>query len=138
VDVHTYGQQRKRECVEKSLDGSDISVADEAGNDQRGRLLGAAHMDEHAFLHVHEVVVIEDGTPHRIKYAYYLVVDGHEIGGYERDPTHDPAEHFHCGEHEPGGVPHPAVSFKEAADHAWKWWSEHLRFPVGLEPDDES
>jgi len=137
VDIHLYGQQRRRECGELSLEGSNISAAEEEGNDQRGRLLGAAYLDEHAVLHAHEVVVIEDDTPHRIKYACYLVVDGDEIGGYERDPIHEPAaEHFHCGEHVPGGVPHPTVSFKEAAEHAWRWWSDNPRVPQGLEPDE--
>jgi hypothetical protein len=129
VDIHTYGQQRKRECAEMSLDGSDISVADEAGNDQRGRLLGAAHLDEHASIHVHEVVVVEGENVHRVKYAYYLVVDDEEIGGYERDPTHPVAEHRHCGEHEPGGRPWQTVSFKEAASDAWEWLSEHPPMP---------
>lgn len=108
-----------------SLDGSDISVADEAGNDKRGRLLGAAHMDEGAYIQVHEIVVVQGESVHREKYAYYLVVDDEEIGGYERDPFHDPAEHLHCGEHEPGGRPHPAVSFKEAVRKAWDWRSLH-------------
>ena len=136
MDIYLYGQQRRRECDELSLDRSDITAADEEGNDQRGRLLGAAYLDEHAALHVHEVVVIEDGTPHRIKYAYYLAVDGEEIGGYEREPNHDPAEHLHCGEHIPRGVAHPTVSFKEAAESAWHWWSENPRVPQGLEPDE--
>jgi hypothetical protein len=70
VDIFLYGEQRRRECAETSLDGSDISAADEAGNDQRGRLIGAAYLDDHTRLHVHEAVVIEDGTPHRVKYAY--------------------------------------------------------------------
>lgn len=108
-----------------SLDGSDISVADEAGNDQRGRLLGAAYMDERTYIQVHEIVVVEGENVHREKYAYYLVVDDEEIGGYERDRNHDPAEHRHCGEHEPGGTPHHAVSFKEAVREAWDWLSEH-------------
>ena len=42
---------------------------------------------------LHEVVVVEGENVHREKYAYYLVVDDEEIGGYERDPLHDPPEH---------------------------------------------
>jgi hypothetical protein len=132
VDIFTYGQQRKRECGEMSLDGSDISVADEAGNDQRGRLLGAAHMDEHASIQVHEIVVVQGESVHREKYAYYLVVDEEEIGGYERDPIHAVAEHRHCGEHEPGGTPWGAISFKDAVAEAWKWLSVH---PPDYPPD---
>lgn len=72
MDVFIYGKERRRECAEMSLDGSDITAADEDGNDQRGRLLGAAYMDERAYVHVHEVVVVEDEHVHREKYAYYL------------------------------------------------------------------
>lgn len=113
-----------------SLHGMDITAAAEKGDDQRGRLLGAAYLDADAYIQVHENVVIEGEIVHREKYAYYLVADDEEIGGYERDPHHDPAEHFHCGEHEPGGTPHPAVSFKEAVRKAWAWRSLHPPDPT--------
>ena len=112
-----------------SLDGSAITAADEDGDDQRGRLLGAAYMDERARIHVHEVVVVEGDHVHRVRYAYYLVVDDEEIGGYERDPNHDPPEHRHCGEHVPGGEPWHSVSCKEAAHEAWEWLSQHPPWP---------
>lgn len=127
MDVDTYGQERRRECAEMSLDGSDIVAAAEAGNDPRGRLLGAAYMDDNAYIQVHEIVVVEGEHVHREKYAYYLVVDDQEIGGYERDPMHRVPEHRHCGEHQPGGAPHRAVSFKEAAAEAWDWLSSSVR-----------
>jgi hypothetical protein len=108
VVVFDYADERQRECRELSLDGSDIRAAEEAGGGgQRGRLLGAAYMSEIAYIAVHELVVVEGEHVHRLEYAYYLVVDDEEIGGYERDPRHDPAEHRHCshahGGHRPGG-----------------------------------
>jgi hypothetical protein len=130
VDIFIYGQERRRECEEMSLFGMDIRAAAEDGDDQRGRLLGAAYLDETAYIEVHEIVVIQGENVRREKYAYYLVAEDEEIGGYERDPYHDPAEHYHCGEHEPGGIPHPTVSFKEAVRKAWDWRSEHPPEPV--------
>jgi hypothetical protein len=72
-------------------------------------------------------VVVEGEHVRREKYAYYLVVDDEEIGGYERDPMHPVPEHRHCGEHQPGGEPHPAISFKVAVAEAWDWLSTHVR-----------
>ena len=115
-----------------SLDGSSIRAAAEEGNDQRGRLLGAAYMDERSYIAVHEIVAIEGEHVHREKYAYFLIVDGDEVGGYERDPIHTPAEHRHCGEHEPGGTPYHTVSFKQAVSDAWDWVSAHPPWPSDL------
>jgi hypothetical protein len=85
-----------------------------------------------------------DDLVHREKYAYYLVVDDQEIGGYERDPFHDPPEHRHCGVHEPGGEPWPSVAFKDAVEDAWDWLSKNPPWPpesgengAGGEPETE-
>jgi hypothetical protein len=128
VDVASYGEERRRECRELSLDDSGIVVAEEEGDPRRGRLLGVVHMNDFAFIKVHEIVVIEGEHIHREKYAYYLVVDGNEIGGYERDATHAHAEHRHCSIHGHGpGVPCGPISFKDAVREAWEWLSAHPR-----------
>jgi hypothetical protein len=88
---------------------------------QRGRLLGRLYLREDAFIQIHELVRVQGSGIHREKYAYYLFVDGQEVGGYERDPTHDPALHRHCSRHRPHArEPAERVTFKEAVGLAWK------------------
>lgn len=56
------------------------------------------------------------------KYAYFLCIGNDEIGGYVRDPTHDPAEHGHCSQHEQHArVLAGRVTFKEAITKAWDY-----------------
>ena len=54
------------------------------------------------------------------------MVDGAEVGGFDKDPTHDPPVHGHCGpEHR--RVVAPELTLKEALDRAWEeasWWAE--------------
>lgn len=87
-------------------------------------------MDDRASIQVHEIVEVQGESVHREKYAYFLVVDDEEIGGYERDPNHTPAEHRHCGQHQPGGKPYSAVSFKDAVRDAWDWLARHPYDPA--------
>ncbi len=68
---------------------------------------------------VSERVVVRGSRIHRDEYAYYLVIDGVEAWGYERDQSHDPAEHRHVGEDNPTGKPWGAVSSREAVEIAW-------------------
>jgi hypothetical protein len=136
VDVWTYFEQRKRELREHSLHLDDEigpAFAAEAGtNDTRGRMLAPVYFDgfsHDTYLKVHEVVVVEGSGIRREKYAYFLVVNGHEIGGYERDPMHHGIEvHMHCSrgkEHE--RLDAEVVSFVWAAREAWTYVSDLAR-----------
>lgn len=104
-----------------------LHSAEEAGAaGRRGRVLGLVWLREDAYVQIHEAVKVKGSGVTREKYAYFLVVDGREVGGYERDPTHDPAEHRDCS----SGVPHErqpaeAVSFKQAMEEAWDYLSRH-------------
>ena len=50
---------------------------------------------------------------------YFLIYDGAEIWGYERDPLHDDMPvHRHDRDHR--RFPSDAISFKEALTEAWK------------------
>jgi hypothetical protein len=86
--------------------------------DSRGRILTTFHLTDDAYLAVSETVVVQGRHIHREEYAYFLVIDGEEIWGEERDPTHDPPVHRHTGEgHDREDS--VAVSFKEATEWAW-------------------
>ena len=82
-------------------------------------MFGNLGLTERAFLRISEVVVVQNSHVHREEYAYYLIVDGEEFWGYERDLSHDPAVHRHVG---PGHDRHPAerVTFQEVVDLAWE------------------
>lgn len=100
MDVWEYFHSRERECRELSLipDGPFADMCgteDEAG--QRGIFFGRLVLTERAFLNVLEVVRIHGTGVRRERYSYYLVIDGEEIWGYDRDPDHDPPLHRHEG-----------------------------------------
>jgi hypothetical protein len=132
VDVWTYFAQREREVKELSLvpraDFWDGVAAELGSNDQRGRIFDAYHLMEGAYISIHEViVVIDDSHIHREEYGYFLIIDGAEVWGEERDPTHDPAVHRHSRGHvredsEP-------ISFKDFVERAWDevtTWQEEI------------
>ena len=126
MDVWAYVAERRRECDELSLGNVEVHVAAELGEgDRRGRVIGTAYLREHAYVRFHEIVIIEGEHIHREKYAYYLTVDGREIGGYERDPTHPVPEHRHCSHRDGHGPGQPCdrISFKDAVAEAWEWLS---------------
>ena len=96
--------------------------AEVGSDDRRGRIFGRYILTETAYLAVHEVVeVVDDSHIHRIEYAYYLIINGFEIWGYERDPNHEAEgllDHMHTEEHGQR-LPSEPVSFKQAAEMAW-------------------
>jgi hypothetical protein len=126
VDVWTYFEQRERECASLSLvaDGPYAdTVAEEAGSDgMRGRVFGRFWLTDEppAFLAVSEVVVVTTAeTVHREEYAYFLVINGEEVAGWERDLSHDPPVHRHIG---PSHVREEAgpIPFRGAVELAWE------------------
>lgn len=129
MDVWIYLDERRRELRELSLaEGADyqLDVGEEEGSDgQRGRLIGRVWLNDEAFVEMHESVVVHGESVHREKYAYFLCIDGEEIGGYERDASHyDPPEHRHCSRHTHHEVqPADTVSFKAAVELAWDYLS---------------
>jgi hypothetical protein len=91
-------------------------------SDTRGRMFTRLGLSERSFLQVNERVVIEDGLKHRIAYAYYLISDEAEVWGYERDPTHTPADHRHDSGHD--SYPCEPVSFWWAAERSWETYHD--------------
>jgi hypothetical protein len=123
MDVYEYFHSRERECLELSLapDTSfDEMFAEEAGSDgTRGIMWGRLILSERAFLSVWESVVVVGSGIHREAYSYYLIIDGFEIWGYDRDPGHVPPEHMHRGS-DHARLPAGRVTFAEVAREAWQ------------------
>lgn len=95
----------------------------ELGSDeQRGRIFGRYVLTERAYLNVHELVEVVNGSyVHRLEYAYYLIVDGFEIWGFERDPNHEAEgllHHRHTENHD-DRIACDRVTFKEVVEMAW-------------------
>ena len=61
--------------------------------------MGRILVSDRTFVHVSERVEVCGAGIHRTDYAYYLIIDGGDVWGYERDPTHDPAVHRHDRDH---------------------------------------
>ena len=123
MDVWHYFLERERECDELGLDYRELKPASDGRDDQSGLVVGRLSFGSRAYVDVFESVEVRGTGIHRRKYAYYLVIDNHEIGAYERDPTHDPAVHRHCSterHHERFDDDQP-ISFKEAMLEAWEW-----------------
>lgn len=122
MDVWTYFSQKERELRELSLapEGTfgDMVAEEEGSYGTRGRSFGNAILTEHAYLSIHEVVVVVNDHDHREEYGYFLVIGGEEIWGYERDPSHDPPVHRHTTGHQ--RHPGEAIPFKEVAERAWR------------------
>jgi hypothetical protein len=102
-----------------SVSWSDLTFSEEEGSSgRRGKILGLVYLAEDAFLQVSENVVLVGSHVRRIDYAYFLIIDGVEHFGFERDPSHDPPVHAH-------GVGHSRlasgpVSFKAVVKLAWR------------------
>ncbi|HEX3909900.1 MAG TPA: hypothetical protein VHW67_04260 [Solirubrobacteraceae bacterium] len=145
MDVWEYFQTRDREISECSMRVADPGspYAEEEDNDQRGMIFGTLAFDgydpESVYLSVHEVLVVRGSGIHRLRYAYFLVIDKEEIGGYERHATHDPPVHRHCSGRSPHEAsPSKTVSFKEAVREAWQYVAEFATPEgVGAHADDE-
>jgi hypothetical protein len=123
MDVWEYFATRERECSELSLHPecsfAELCAEEKGSNGTRGMIFGKLTMTADAYLQISESVVVTGTGVHREEYSYFLVYDGYEMWGYERDLSHEPAEHGHVGRgHE--RVPAGSVTFREAAEKAWE------------------
>jgi hypothetical protein len=86
---------------------------------QRGRVEGRIVFSERTFLEVRELVEIRsDGSPERLRYAYYLILDGIQFVGYDHAPDHPIPTHVHDREH--ARFPDRLRSLNEVIDIAWE------------------
>ena len=131
MDVWTYFAQREKEHADLSLapEAPETMFAAEAGSrGMRGRVLGHVHLSDDAYLEVSEVVVVVDDHIHREEYAYFLVIHGVEVWGYERDLSHDPPVHRHTYGHSQRIESEP-ISFKDVVEMAWRELSRQESSP---------
>jgi hypothetical protein len=123
-DFWEYAMQRRRECDELSVPHDELDFVEEDGtNGARGQIHGhvtlAYSPELDTYLDVKEVVVVADGHAHREEYAYYLIVNGKDLWGHERDPGHpDQPIHCHPRDHKTR-YPCDPISFKAAVELAW-------------------
>jgi hypothetical protein len=120
-DIWSVFAQKVREFEELSLvpDRDQMFAAEAGSNEMRGRVFGNLVLTEWAYLRIHEVLVVSGTHARREEYGYFLVIDGEEVWGYERDPTHDPPVHRHVGpDHRRERA--KRITFKEVVELAWK------------------
>ena len=120
MDIWDYFIRKESEFDEMSVDGNGVKFyAEEGSNNRFGHMLGHVYLDDDVYLDVHErAEIVGRRAIHRTDYAYYLIIDGAEYWGYERDPTHNPAVHHHTYGHGTC-VPSHAISFKGVCRLAW-------------------
>jgi len=80
-----------------------------------GRLV----LSDRAFLIAYETVEVRGSGVRRTAYSYYLIVDGAEEWGFDRDEIHDPPEHGHVGA-EHARVDAGRIEFHEVVEKAWE------------------
>lgn len=123
MDVYEYFHSRERECREHSLvpemEFPDIFAEEEGSGGKRGIVYGRLNLTDKGYLRMFEVVVVEGSGIHRERYSYYMVYDGDEKWGYDRDPGHDPADHGHEGTSHTR-VNTGRVTFLDAVERAWE------------------
>jgi hypothetical protein len=118
VEVWSYFEQRARECEEMSISADELTFTEEDGSDgRRGRVFGLVAFTDDIYLQVSESVVVVGNHIRRTDYAYFLIVDGVEFWGFERDPSHDPAVHAHGFGHR--RLAAGPIAFKRVVDLAW-------------------
>jgi hypothetical protein len=135
--VDEYFHSRERECRELSLVPDtcfeDMFAEEEGSEGERGMVFGRLVLTESTFLSVFESVEVVGSGVHREAYSYYLIRDGFEVWGYDRDPSHTPEEHMHHGSdhaREATG----RVTFKEVAEKAWETTSQEEALAADSDP----
>jgi hypothetical protein len=136
VDVWEYFHTREREIKECSLHIPEhVSLFSAEDGDRRGMVYGPVLFNGYprtVYLLIHEEVVVRGSGITRPRYAYFLIIDGQEIGGYERHASHNPPVHRHCSgrkRHERASA--RAISFKDAAKEAWEYVAQFAQ-PIAL------
>lgn len=123
MDVYEYFHSRERECRELSLAPDtcfdDLFAEEEGSAGKRGMMWGRLVLNDRAYLQVFESIVVVGSGIHREQYGYYLIIDGYEVWGYDRDLSHDPPEHMHVGS-DHARRPAGRITFREAAEKAWR------------------
>jgi hypothetical protein len=121
MDVWEYFAQREAEARALSLgwNGDFWDMVGAEAGDKRGRLFGQFILSPRAFLAVNEIVVVVGNHVHREEYGYFLIIDGAEAWGEERDLSHHPAVHRHtsAAHVREDGTP---ISFRAAVEAAWR------------------
>ena len=130
-NVYEHFQAREHYCREMSLvpeSSFEELFSEEIGSEgRRGVMWGNLVLTENAFLNVFEYVVVDgdgDGEwggawDHREEYSYFLLIDGVEVWGYDRDLVYSPADRGHTGR-DRRRVPAARVSFKGVVQNAWR------------------
>jgi hypothetical protein len=97
---------------------------DAVPGDHAGRISGKLTLTDSAYLKVFEWVETHSGRVEVVEYAYYLIVDGAEVQGWDKDPEGHPERpvHGHIGkDHE--RVEAPELSLDRALELAWEYCS---------------
>jgi hypothetical protein len=120
--IHEYFARREAEMKALGV-VPDIDAPFAALHEHQGRMFTRVGLSERSFLSINELVVIHGGgVKHRVTYSYYLITDEAEVWGYDRDPTHSPAEHRHGPGHHRFEC--DSVSFRWAVEEAWRTYHD--------------
>lgn len=140
MDIWDYFDRVQRSCDNRSLNSADLECAALIGTTDRGRILGDLVFDQledvcNARLKVSEVIEIVDEREVVIhEYAYYLIVDGVEFWGWERDLSHDPPVHRHARDHAERLDAEP-IELPAAIQMAWGDVSDYV---AQISPEENS
>lgn len=129
MDVWDYFEDRRAELTGYAAD--ELSFEALPG-DEEGRLHGDLTLADNAYLKVFQWAEVRAGRLDVVEYAYWLIVDGAEVRGWDKDPKKHPDQPVHGHvrrgpDRELQRVPADEVSLVKVLDLAWDfydWWSE--------------
>lgn len=122
LTVEEYWREQIRTIESKNLAVGDSDIELEDGDLFRGQINSRIYFyDEDIHLTVHETVSIVQGTAHRERYSYQLMVRGVEGRRWCNDPTRPAFEQYHI--HDPMlGLDHEPdewISITGVIRHCW-------------------
>jgi hypothetical protein len=100
MDIWDYFEDRESDLIGASTSIDDLRF--EAVDDERGRIRGNVTLRADSYLSVYlkvfEWIECQSGRCEVVEYSYYLIINGVEHFGFDKDPGHtDMPVHGHVG-----------------------------------------
>jgi hypothetical protein len=119
LDEYIYGIAQL--VHERGLVFQEVEPAWIRADGQQARIIGSIKISERTYLDISERVRREARRRvTRVRYSYYIVIDGEEFAGFDYDPDHpEPVHHRHTRGHAKA-ISDKERTLEEIIEMAWK------------------
>jgi len=118
LDISNYLSEREHKLSKTLGLPIDEMNFELALDGQSARMWGNITLTDEVSLSVRERIELVDGRAHIVKYSYYIIVDGAEARGFDKEPTHNPPVHGHIGPNH-AWTQAPEITLEAALDRCW-------------------